>query len=742
MDMAQGRLQELQIYRLLQYVRETDKSNIEMMVKHGVHNLINLTEPEDGTGALHVAASLNDHEFVSFLLSLGAQPDIRDKRGRTPAMLAAQLGSHRIVDLLIQNQADLRLQDDEGRGVLFYCMYPTGRHLHCLQAALSVQADPNNVSADGTHVFQLMCQKALEITDMCLTILDRGADPNAANQNTGTTALMEAARAGSPQLVRAILQRGGSPNALDQKHLSAVHYAAMGGVIEVLQVLSGYSAGINIMDLDYHTPLHYAAASGSVDCCKFLAQRGCDPKLKNLEGLLPRNIAKDSGHKNAVKELQKAERQHGKSMEPSEDGLMCDLWALALHDWSHAHQTELRQAFGHDSDTVTAETFICVLEGLKAPVDPEQLHIIVTVHDEKEEGCVNISEFFHGGKYVKKPYRLDSYVSKTKGGKKGAKGAKKKKKGKIPLPICTLPEELMERRADGGPPHFMIEKYCHCSDISRLGSDGPPDHPAADDSGWYTQEPERAYVNINHCVRHGDLQSLDLAFSQEVPVDVQDEYFKAPLMVACACGNYEVVRYLLNKGTNIDACDQFFWTPLHQAAFSGQVKIVELLVAHGATVDAPSVCGATPLMRAIETSRPACVDFLIKAGADVKAEDKNGLNCLDIARAFENSKIIDLLKDKMDSLPKPKETICLGTSGFIETETVCKYRMNTVFLEYWLRRESFTGLTFFFHRLFFFFNLNGGLTAGMFHRDLLFQQEFLSIKLLSIKWFLTMFYLF
>lgn len=30
-------------------------------------------------------------------------------------------------------------------------------------------------------------------------------------------------------------------------------------------------------------------------------------------------------------------------------------------------------------------------------------------------------------------------------------------------------------------------------------------------------------------------------------------------------------------------------------------------------------------------------------------------NCLDIARAFADSRIIDLVKDKMDSLPKAKE---------------------------------------------------------------------------------------
>ncbi|CAN9507800.1 unnamed protein product [Ophioblennius macclurei] len=657
-SVAQGRLQVLQIYRLLQCVREADKEQIEKMVKLGVDDLINLTEPEDGTGPLHMAVSVNNHELVSFLLSHGAQPNIQDKRGRTPVMLAAQLGNDTIVDLLIQNQADLLLQDTDGKSVLFYCIYPTKRHFRCLKAALNCRADPNNVSADGTHVFQLACEKALECTPMCHIMLDGGADPNAANKKTGVTVLMEAAKAGSLPLVRAILQRGGNPNALDQKHLSAVHYAATGGFFEVIQALSAYSASMSTVNLDKCTPLHYAAASGNANCCKFLAQRGCNPKLKNQEGLLPRQIAKDSGHKAAAKELRRAERQHGKGKKPSGIGPMSDLWALTLHDWSHENQTELRQAFGNDSEIITREMFISVLEALKAPVEPEQLHIIVSAHDKRKEGCVNTSDFFKGVKYIKKPFLLASYVPKKKKGGKGSKGGKKKrKKEKFALPICMHPPELMARRADGGPPHFMIEKYCNCSDIARFGGDRPPDHPIINDSGWYIEKPGRAYVNINYCVRNEDLQSMDLAFSQGVPVDVQDEFYKTPLMVACASGNYEAVQYLLSKGASVNASDQFFWTPLHHAASSGHVEIVELLVAAGATMNAPALSGSTPLMRAIESSQPACVDFLLRAGANVSAENKRGQNCLDIARAFADSRIIDLVKDKMDSIPKPKDAV-------------------------------------------------------------------------------------
>lgn len=55
-------------------------------------------------------------DLVKFLLSQGARPNIQDKKGRTPVMLAAELGNTDIVILLAQNYADLTLEDAEGKG--------------------------------------------------------------------------------------------------------------------------------------------------------------------------------------------------------------------------------------------------------------------------------------------------------------------------------------------------------------------------------------------------------------------------------------------------------------------------------------------------------------------------------------------------------------------------------------------------------------------------------------------------
>ncbi|KAM6964990.1 ankyrin repeat and EF-hand domain-containing protein 1 [Aplochiton taeniatus] len=654
---AEGRLQVLQIYRLLQQVNEGDKAQIEKMVILGVEDLINLTEPREGTGVLHLASVANNQDLVAFLLSQGARPNAQDKRGRTPVMLAAELGHDGIVALLAKNHADMKLLDAEGKGVLFYCVYPTMRHARCLQAVLHNMADVNNMSAAGVPVFLLMCEQAHDLTPMCLSMLEAGADPNATNEKTGRTVLMEAAKAGSLELVRALLQAGAKPNTLDKNRYSVTHLAAMGGFFEVIQVLSASSAPMDCMTLDCNSPLHYAAAGGHTECCRFLAQRGCNPKNKNQDGVMPRQIAKDMGFKAAAKELRKAERTHGKYSKPGASNPNA-LWALTLHDWSFEHETALRKEFGVQLETASREEFVSVLQRLEAPVEPDQLHTVYLAHDRKKEGFININEFFKGLKYLQKPFVVASYGPKKKKGKGAKSGKKGKKKGKltIPMPICVVPSDLLHRRQDGGPPHFMVEAYQHNTDAARFTRDRPPRHPVEDDSAWYVDEPERTWVNVNYCVKTGDAESLRLAFSQGVPVDVKDRYYKTPLMTACSSGNYEMVRFLIKYGADVNMCDQFSWTPLHHAAHGGQVDIVELLVSSGATVDAVALNGATPLMRAVESCRPCCVDFLIQAGANVMAVNKKERSCMDIAYAFADHRIIDLIKAKMESLPKIKET--------------------------------------------------------------------------------------
>lgn len=275
---------------------------------------------------------------------------------------------------------------------------------------------------------------------------------------------------------------------------------------------------------------------------------GCDLKWKNLDHKTPRTVAKEGGFKAASKEIRRAERIANKLARPGAKNPN-PLWALRLHDWSLEHETFLREAFSfvdRGDGTVSKEDFVLTLEERQEYVTSEQLATIAQYHEKVRGAGVNINDFFKGTKYLSKSYVLGSYGPKKK--KKGM--AKKPKKGKfvLPLPICIIPDHVFPHWADGGPPYYMIETYKNVTDSSRFNRDRPPEHPIQDDSAWYIDDPPKVFSNINFITKAGDLASLKKAFESGIPVDMKDNYYKTPLMTACATGNIDAVKFLLDKG--------------------------------------------------------------------------------------------------------------------------------------------------------------------------------------------------
>ncbi|XP_037350649.1 ankyrin repeat and EF-hand domain-containing protein 1 isoform X1 [Talpa occidentalis] len=656
MALTDKRLENLQIYKVLQCVRNKDKKQIEKLIKLGYPQLINFTDPVNGHSALHLASVSNDIDMVSFLLNLGAHPDVQDQMGCTPTMRAAELGHELSMEILAKAKADMTIVDNEGKGILFYCILPTKRHYRCALIALEHGADVNNCSYNGMPVFLRACEEAHDVRDVCLTFLEKGANPNAINSSTGRTALMEASREGVTELVRGILERGGEVNAFDNDRRQAAHFAAKGGYFDILKLLFAYNGDMGLIAMSGNTPLHLAAMGGYADCCKYIAQRGCDLKWKNLDHKTPRAIAKEGGFKAASKEIRRAERIANKLAKPGVKNPN-PLWALRLHDWSSVHENFLREAFSfvdRGDGTVTKEDFVIALEERQDFVTSEQLAMIAQLHEKSRGGGVNINDFFKGIKYLNKNFVLGSFGPKKK--KKGM--ARKGRKGKLvlPLPICTIPDEVFPRRSDGGPPYYMIETYSNVTDCNRFNRDHPPEHPIQDDSAWYIDDPGKVFSNINFITRAGDLASLKKAFESGIPVDMKDTYYKTPLMTACANGNMDAVKFLLEKGADVNATDNFLWTPLHFACHAGQQDIVELLVNSGAVIDAVSINNSTPLCRAIESCSLDTVKYLLDIGAKFQLENRKGHNAMDIAKAYADYRVISLIKEKLDNLPKPAES--------------------------------------------------------------------------------------
>ncbi|NWH96738.1 ANKE1 protein, partial [Tichodroma muraria] len=642
------RLLKLQIYKLLQCVHEKDKRQIENLIQKGFSDLINYTEPKEGYSAFHLASMKNDIEMCRFLLECGAHPNVHDKMGCTPAMKAAELGHEVILELLAKANADMTAVDNEGKGILFYCLSPTGRHSHCLQIALEYGADVNNCTTTGRSVLLQACEQAHEIKEICLIFLEKGADPHAKDPATGRTAVMEAAREGAAEVVLDLLQRGADVNLFDFERHSAAHFAAKGGFFQILTIISGYNADLKLIAMNGNTPLHYAAEGGFTDCCRYIGQRGCDPTWSNLAHLTPREVAKNGGFKAAVAVLRKAEKAFKKTDETL-------AWYLKVYDWSLQHEGAIRKEFEIDEEgdgMVSRNDFMSVIQKQWATVDEEQIEILAKKHEVSADR-ISLDDFFKGSKYLQKAFLLSSFGPKAKKKKKKKLPRKKGKKG-LPVPICVIPKSECPLREDGFPT-YMVEAVPKLPEEQRFKRDNQSAHPVLDDRAWYIEEPRKALMDINYLVKEGDFVSLQKAFDEGVPVNIKDKYYKTPLMVACASGNIVLVEFLLEKGADVNATDNFLWTPLHHACYNGHLDIVEVLVKAGAAVNAPAIGNATPLMRAIEACRLDMVYFLITAGADVQATNSNGKSVLDLAQVFEDATIIELLENQLQILAEEQE---------------------------------------------------------------------------------------
>ncbi|XP_078728288.1 ankyrin repeat and EF-hand domain-containing protein 1 isoform X2 [Lampetra fluviatilis] len=611
-DVGARRLLTLHAYKLLQLIRSQDEAQVRKLCRLGSPDLVNAAEPETGQCGLHVAAAMNLHAMCTVLLALGARPDVQDHQGWSPVMVAAALGHESVVEVLAAAKASMALLDRDGRGVFFHCLQPSQRHERCMRLVLRGDADVNLVSRAGTHALFLAAQLAAISPNMSLQLLQHGADANASDS--------------------------------------------------VVQVLAAMGADLGLVALDGSTALHLAALKGHTVCCRFLAQRGCNPKLKNAERQTGRMLAKESGHKVTVKALRKEERLFARSQRPPADGkkgVCSQPWAVRLYDWTQEYKEDLRAELGAvcgPDGSLAWEQLLDALHRQRAPpLGPPETQLLLQAHDLNKKGTVVLEEFLKGNKYLAKSYLMSAFEPKGKKGKKGRRKGKAKK-FTVPLPICVVPEGVTPRRADGGPPLHAIEQLSLTTDCGRFDRDHRPAHPIEDDSAWYIAAPERTFVGVTAAVRGGDCESLLRAFSQDVPVDVRDPFYKTPLMAAAGHGNVELAAHLLQLGADVQARDAYRWTALHHACHAGQADIAALLLDAGAEANAMTLSGSTALMRAAESGRLDCVTLLLERGARLAQRNKQDNTVLEVAQAFGEPRITAVLQARFDALPRVKES--------------------------------------------------------------------------------------
>lgn len=133
-------------YKFLKAVEEKKHDEVnELLLKNAT--VIDSRDITSGRTALHIAAENREYAWLSYLLGKGANPNIADKRGVTPLMLASQIGFVEAVNALAQSGAKVDTPNVTGETPLISAVHR--RDLAMLRVLLLSGADPNRADNSG-----------------------------------------------------------------------------------------------------------------------------------------------------------------------------------------------------------------------------------------------------------------------------------------------------------------------------------------------------------------------------------------------------------------------------------------------------------------------------------------------------------------------------------------------------------------------------------------------------------------
>lgn len=128
-------------YLFLKAVREEDGNKVNDILGQPGQTIINTKDRTTGEGALHIVAKSGNLVYLRFLLAKGANPNIQDNRGNTPALLAVETGSVEAINALAARKANFNLGNSSGETPLIRAVQL--RNVDMVRALLDAGANPD-----------------------------------------------------------------------------------------------------------------------------------------------------------------------------------------------------------------------------------------------------------------------------------------------------------------------------------------------------------------------------------------------------------------------------------------------------------------------------------------------------------------------------------------------------------------------------------------------------------------------
>lgn len=261
-----------------------------------------------GDTALMKAAFSGHVDTVRYLLSRGADVNIRSGWGETALVHASDGGSTEVVRLLLAHGAEIEAAGNHGKSALMHAAQ--WDHAKVVALLLAKGAKIGNAAywcAGNENILRMVAEK--------------GGDINARGHG-GRTPLMRAAGMGRTDAVRFLLERGADIHARDERQRTCLMFPAWweenkygdeddGWYLDILpsapesaRAMLDYRADVNARDADGWTALMYAGAQGLGGLVALLLERGGDPAAVNDDVQTALQIAIATGQTDAVRLLE------------------------------------------------------------------------------------------------------------------------------------------------------------------------------------------------------------------------------------------------------------------------------------------------------------------------------------------------------------------------------------------------------------------------------------------------------
>ncbi|XP_029653072.1 E3 ubiquitin-protein ligase MIB2 isoform X2 [Octopus sinensis] len=213
-------------------------------------------------------------------------------------MIACRLGNIDLINFLIDNGADLNMEDGDSKTASHYAVFAH----RCDVVDLMVSKGANINSGDHFGNTPLHCAVEKNCEDVVKVILKtRVKEMNKANNNGGTP-LHLACIKGHKHIVGHLLKCSPDVNLGDITGFTPLHEVCNEGNAEIVQLLLKLpNIDVNRADKDGNSPLHYAAYRGHIDTVPLLLQQPrINLNMVNITGNTPLHMAVQKQHYNVV----------------------------------------------------------------------------------------------------------------------------------------------------------------------------------------------------------------------------------------------------------------------------------------------------------------------------------------------------------------------------------------------------------------------------------------------------------